>query len=246
MSNAESQREPPHPRRRWCQYSLRTLLMFMVLASLGVSWFAVKMRQASRQREAAESLFSRGAYCFYDYMDDLSLQPPGPDWLRDLLGVDFFSDIVEVHSPGGNELERLAVLPQLTRLSITDALGKDDSQRVTDASVRMIRGLKRLEKLEITSNDITDAGLEPIGELTRLRELYLTVHSPEITDEAFAPLQRLSALDTLWLDCPQMTDEGLQHFERMTQLRHVTVLRGCVTDEGVKKLQKALPACTIE
>jgi hypothetical protein len=40
------------PKRRWFQYSLRTLLVFMVLASIPMSWLAVKMQQARRQREA--------------------------------------------------------------------------------------------------------------------------------------------------------------------------------------------------
>ena len=33
------------PKRRWYQYRLRTLLVLVVLASIGMSWFAVKLQQ---------------------------------------------------------------------------------------------------------------------------------------------------------------------------------------------------------
>jgi hypothetical protein len=46
--------------RRWFQYSLRTLLIFVTLFAVACSWFAVKLGQARRQREAVEALFILG------------------------------------------------------------------------------------------------------------------------------------------------------------------------------------------
>ena len=43
----------PKLKRRWPQYSLRTLLVLMLLVGIGMSWLGVKVKQLRRQREAA-------------------------------------------------------------------------------------------------------------------------------------------------------------------------------------------------
>jgi hypothetical protein len=51
----------PKPRtRRFLQFSLRTLLIFVLLVSIGMSWFAVKLERARRQREAVEVIRTGG------------------------------------------------------------------------------------------------------------------------------------------------------------------------------------------
>ena len=52
---AEVPSAPHRPRLRWYQFSLRGLLIFMFLASLGLSWFGVKYRQAQCQRAAVQA-----------------------------------------------------------------------------------------------------------------------------------------------------------------------------------------------
>jgi hypothetical protein len=44
----------------------------------------------------------------------------------------------------------------------------------------------------------------------------------------------------------QITDAGLAHLAGLAYLRRLVVGRTHVTDEGVKKLQQALPNCRIE
>ena len=51
--------------RRWFQYSLRTLLIVVTLFAVLCSWFAVKMQQAKRQREAVVALRNRRARVLY-------------------------------------------------------------------------------------------------------------------------------------------------------------------------------------
>ena len=49
MSVAESQPAIPKPSRRWsCRSSLRTLLVFVTLASIGMSWVAWKLKYEQR------------------------------------------------------------------------------------------------------------------------------------------------------------------------------------------------------
>ncbi|MGD0382246.1 MAG: hypothetical protein ABSA77_01915 [Thermoguttaceae bacterium] len=62
--------DPPanlKPQRHWYQYSLRTLMIVVTLFAVVCSWFAVKMQQARRQREAVEELLKFDGYVGYDY-----------------------------------------------------------------------------------------------------------------------------------------------------------------------------------
>jgi len=59
--------DTPKPKRRWYQYSLRTLLLFMLLASIGLSWLAVKLKQAREQKEAVRAIEEAGGWVIHDY-----------------------------------------------------------------------------------------------------------------------------------------------------------------------------------
>ena len=41
---------------RWFQFSLRALLLFVLLVSIGMSWLAVKLQRARQQRETVEEV----------------------------------------------------------------------------------------------------------------------------------------------------------------------------------------------
>ena len=56
----------PTPRRRLFRFSLRTLLVVVVLLSVGLGWFAFKMRQAERQRKAVEKIREAGGVVWHD------------------------------------------------------------------------------------------------------------------------------------------------------------------------------------
>jgi hypothetical protein len=43
-----------------------------------------------------------------------------------------------------------------------------------------------------------------------------------------------------------MTDKGLEHLKGLTQLQMLFLRETKVTDQGVKKLQQALPKCNIQ
>lgn len=89
------------PKRRWFQYSLRTLLIFMVVLSFLFAWAGYKVREAVEQKEALEAI---GAVAFYGYEHELDatgkLIPdslaPRPRWLCNLIGPDLLGDVVAV------------------------------------------------------------------------------------------------------------------------------------------------------
>ena len=59
MSTTEARPERPASRRRWFQYSLRTLMLIVLLCAIACSWFASKMQEVRKQREADEA-FRKG------------------------------------------------------------------------------------------------------------------------------------------------------------------------------------------
>jgi hypothetical protein len=71
---------PPKPKRRWCQYSLRTLLVLVTLFAIACSWYAVEMQRAAKRRAAiAEIIRLGGDVRYYDASDPNTLGEP-PRW----------------------------------------------------------------------------------------------------------------------------------------------------------------------
>ncbi len=64
---AQGMTTSPPNRRRWYQFRLRTLLVFMLLVCVGLSWFSVKMDQARKQREAVEAIRKAGGFALRTY-----------------------------------------------------------------------------------------------------------------------------------------------------------------------------------
>ena len=185
------------PRLRWYQYSLRTLLIGIVVLSLPCGWFGWKLRAAQRQRAVVEALLKSDISVRYDFefeYDDtitraerVGAKPPGPAWLRAVLGDDLFRSVYEIILPGRPAKPFTDVdLAQLEDVPTVRLLYLDDAQ-VTDAGLRHLEALTKLEALWLERTRVTDAGLEHLKGLTRLRELWLI--GSAVTDAGEAKLQ---------------------------------------------------------
>ena len=222
MSMASSPPETPARKLRWFQYSLRSLMLLVLLASVGMSWFAVKMKRAREQKEAVEEIRKWGGEVHYDYEFQRSgnpLQPsgpPGPAWLRNLMGEDLFATVVWVaFGPYSSDAD-LEQLHGLTQLQ-TSYLG---GRHVTDAGMEHLKGLPQLQTLDLDATDSTDGGVQHLKGLTQLQ--------------------------TLDLSSTQVTDAGLECLRGMSQLQRLRLTATNVTDEGVKRLKLALPTCEVQ
>jgi len=261
--------------RRRFQFSFRSLLLFVVVVSVPLGWFAWEMQRARKQTEAVARITELGGEVDYDYqpmtnpLETLFEPPPAPQpttptWLRKLLGDDFFGDVVCVtaSSPnfGDEELEHVNGLTKLEGINLPGS-------QVTNAGLEHVKGLSKLKFLSLDGTQITDAGLEHLKGLTTLKHLYLS--DTPVSDAGLDHLTRLTELETLVLQATQVTDAGLEHVSRLTKLKmlvlqttHVTdaglehlsgmaslkefYLGGSqVTEEGVEKLRQALPNCKI-
>jgi hypothetical protein len=173
MQTEPPKAEPPKRKRRWFQFSLRALLIFTVICAVAAGWLGETIERKRKEREAVAALVKLGGNVRYDYQRE-SGNPPGPDWLRGLLGADCFSEVDSViffpNVTGVTDaaLENLKPLIQLQRLELWT--GKD----ITDAGLVNLEGLAQLQMLGLRGTQISDAGLAHLAGLKRLRSLELT------------------------------------------------------------------------
>jgi hypothetical protein len=215
---------------RWrFQFSIRPLLVLTIAVAVPCSWLAVDMKAAREQHDSVEALAKMRGKIFYEWQFDAdgnllpNAQPPGPEWLRNLLGGDFFTTVVGADL--ANSVSRLA-------------------NDVSDAGLAHLARLTQLQWLWLDRTKITDTGLVYLKGLTHLKILYL--NDTQITDAGLAHLAGLKQLEALVLDFTQITDAGLVYLAGLPQLQRLELGGTKVTDEGVRKLQQALPNCKIE
>jgi len=232
------------PKHRWFRFSLRTLLIVVVLLSLPLGWF---VRQAQRQRKAVEAIRKAGGLVWYDYEldeDGFSTgteEPPTPAWLRELIGDDFFLDVVGVGvaedtGVGDVVLEHVKGLTKLEYL----VLG---GSPITDDGLENAKGLTRLDGLVLLGTQVTDDGLEHLKGLTELEWLELSF--TQVTDDGLVHLAGLERLKWLGLSRTDVTDRGLEHLKGLRELQQLELSGTQVTQQGIDELRKALPKCGI-
>jgi len=242
----------PPRKRRWFQYTLRALLVLMLLASIGFSWLAVKLQQARRQQKAVEAIVRLGGQVEYDRsleegflasvevasfsgtrLSDGDLQHLMAQ-LEELARLrDLRLDGTQVSDAGAEHLQRL------TQLRWLDLIGT----QVTDVGLGHLKGLTHLELLSLNQTRIGDHGLEHLKGLTEL--WVLNLGDTQITDAGLEHLKGLKHLQYLDLAGTRVTAAGLGHLKALTQLKGVQFRRAQVTDEDVRRLQRALPNCKI-
>ncbi len=138
MDAIKSQSAPPPRKRRWLQFSLRSLMLFVLCCSLACSWFAAR---AAKQREAVRALRSiDGCYVRYDcdiaqFDPDTNDVTPAPQqtWVESMLDSDFIHRALSAQVPVTRLTEaapHLARLPHLETVVIAKKPGEDDRAAV--------------------------------------------------------------------------------------------------------------------
>ena len=240
--------------RRRFQFSLRTLLVLVVVVALPFSWSAAEMKGAREQREAAKRIEKAGGEAWYDYhvtFDDqqhvhqICPQANAPGWvlLRRSLGDDFFNDVVVVEVQDDrftdSDLEHVQKLTRLTYLLL-------DTEKVTDAGLQGLEGLAQLQELVIVGPPVTDVGLQHLEGLSRITRLVLNpTEVTDVTDSGLKHLACLKRLQDLDLGYAEVTDTGLENLSGLSHLQRLNLKNTQVTTAGIAKLQQALPNCKI-
>ena len=246
---AEPTKAEPKRKRRWFQFSLRTLLLFTLICAVAASWVAHRMdkkrlsgkplRQFARREAWFITTVKKSTKILRARWSHLELR--GPEWLQTLVGDDFFTDPLLVSFIKARESTEATMtivgeLDELRQLFLAES-------NVTDAGLANLMRLRQLTNLNLGGTNITDAGL---AHLTKLRKLErLTLDRTKITD---AGLVHLEGIDSLWrlsLTNTNVTDAGLEHLRRLTKLDALWLEGTKVTKAGIKSLQESLPNCEI-
>jgi hypothetical protein len=201
------------PNRRRLQFSLRSLLLFVLVFSIAFSWFGARLRKAERQRAAVEEFEKAGGWVKYDFepsgtafVYDMDRPvPPYPAWLVKRLGIDFFSDVTEA-------IDRPVSVPSMNGPSAPDPPGPD---------LDILLRFPKLHTLNVLVQDKAD--LAKIGKLTQIE--HLNIVAPSWGDEGdeglvhFRALNRLRTITLInWTFGP-----GLEHLAALPQLRELTI-----------------------
>ena len=266
--------------RRRFQFSIRSLLVLVVVVALPLSWLATEMRAARRQTEAVTAIRTAtdgptkktalraddwrlpfAETVVYDYeIDDAGVQRwpsqlPGPEWLRKLLGDDFFISARFIWAGGSHwsdaDLAQLEALPTLEVLVAGDGITDVGlmhlthlvrlrhlyltETRITDAGLRHLENLRNLSVLRLSDTHITDAGIASLAKLHNLEALALD--NTQVGDAGLVHVKEWPKLGSLSLDGTQITDAGLAYLQGATELRRLFLNDTNITDEGLRCLQ---------
>ena len=175
------------PKRRWFQWSLRTL--FVVVTVLSVA-LGIVLHRARTRREALRAIDELGG--------GYSITIGGTAWLRSIVNDDkYFYDI--------------------SRISFRNTPERPFTDENLASVIDSINTFKRPKLLDLTDTDVTDNGLPHLYRVRNLEGLRLgstTVADAGLTDAGLVKLEPLSSLKTLDISNTKATDEGIARFKR--------------------------------
>ena len=151
------------PRRRWYQFSLRTLLIVVTLSAVPLGWVGWKLEQGRRQRPTIAWVGKMGGSVQF-----------GRGWVDSWFGLVSHVDLRESLV---SDLSPLAELKNLAALIINDTPVSD---------LTPLAEVKNLTELWLNDTQVSD--LTP---LTKLKNLYgLHLHNTQVSEEQVQELQQ--------------------------------------------------------
>ena len=134
----------------------------MVGVTLLCVWLGVVCNRANRQRQAVEAITKAGGEVLYDYQTGEDGLPanrdapqPGPKWLRDLIGIDYFATAagVSINVQTGASDKMFEAVEQLPHLKRIDLVGIT----FPGATIGCLRNATQLHGLAIYNCEMADA-----------------------------------------------------------------------------------------
>jgi hypothetical protein len=154
------------PRRRWYQFSLKTLFVTFTLPALILGFAMAFTAKGRQQRAVVERIRGLGGKINYGDFDP-ALDLPAPNqsyWARQVrkwLGRDHIDHVVGIRVIG---------------------------EEITDEDLGQIAILAELRALDLYSTSVSDAGLVHIKKLFHLK--YLNLSYTAVTDEGMAEIRK--------------------------------------------------------
>jgi hypothetical protein len=226
--------------RRRLRLSVRALMVLVLIFGGGLGWV---IHRAQVQHDAVAAIKRAGGKIAYSWQWSKGLpvfpipKPPWPDWVRRVLGPDFFDTVTYVRLQGEQcddaSLQGACRLPSLEELIVVNT-------NVTDAGAEDLRQLKNLRSLDLRLNRITCRPLRHIGGMSEMRELKLamTLSPVPLRDEDRAFLERPTKLEKLMLPSADLTAAWLVYIEELTNLKSLELYDMAITADGLDHLKR--------
>lgn len=241
------------------RFSLRALLLFMTLSSV---WLGLSLASARRQERAVKAIEAAGGSVSYAHDFDFATgrwiegAPPGPVWLRSLLGRHYFDTVIDVsfHQHAMKQADKrladaapyLAHLPRLRKLLLWGLELEDDEFAAVVNSANP-------EELSCVMMTVSDGAAAQLTSAARLRELGL--NDVIISAHGASKFKNLPNLERFSLCCRHMErspsgeiiwgsekyglrDDALHAFLEFPRLRHLSLSWTQITDDGVAILSR--------
>lgn len=220
------------PKRRWFQFSLLRLLIFMTaLCVASAALWQLVIAPAERQREAVLVIERLGGKAYYESSPEESSWPIRQ--LRRWLPRHYFYSVEYINLDGTSAADAdLAHFRGLSQLGTLYLRGTN----VTDAGVAQLGDLRELLTLDLSETKITDSGLEHLQNHSKLRVLFLD--ETKVTDAGLARLAEHNTLVELSLRKTAISDAGLAHLHGLNLLHGLDLADTQVTDAGVARFQQ--------
>jgi Leucine Rich repeat len=233
-----------------CALSVRRwILAIVTFALLGLgTWCCLQAAHARSQREMVREILSAGGLIRYDwqpfdrrylghylplYDRDHPAIPPGPTWLRQVLGDDYFQTVVAValRRRDTDSVLRDVVyhLPSVEEIYL-------DGSPLSDAGLQGITALRHLKVLALEKTHISDAGLAECASVSSVE--YLSVAVTHISDAGLVKVVGLTHLRHLNLSATDITDHGLDSISQMRSLESLELLNTAVSSKDIYRLAK--------
>lgn len=181
------------------RFTLKTAVLVLAVLACWLGWATYRAREQKAAVSAIEAVYGRVIY------DRASDGHTAPDWLCNLVGTDYWANVVLVDLD--NEAVTDETLTGLSRLRSLERLHLSNTRISNDGLANLAR-LARLKVLTLNTDGIDDSGMTHVGKIASLQDL--EIHSAKVTDRGLGRLSGLSRLKRLWLDDTNVTDEGVR------------------------------------
>ena len=118
------------------------------------------------------------------------------------------------------------------------------AKSLTDSDLEYLEAFPDLEELVLMDRGLTDAALEPLRHLKKLR--CLEIGHGQFTDAGIKHLHALHNLKELTIVSKGVTDDGLPELAKMKKLKRLELCWVTLSRSAVERLEKAMPNCYVD
>jgi hypothetical protein len=202
--------------RKLFRFRLRTALLLVLALS---AFLAFWTNRANRQRRAVAAVGQFGQVIYYhefpyavDFKKirrntvvqfvDYDAKPPGPTWLRKIVGDDYFQTVRRIHfSPTDESMAYLTDLPEIDHIII-------DAYRLSDHGFRHVAALRKLRGLTLQRGyHLTTDGLAVFASLPKLE--IVNISETPINRKCLRYFEQLDNLKQLYVEATYLSDTDL-------------------------------------